>query len=701
MSAEAIVARSRIVLDALPRAITIVDRNAVIVGWNSVSEHLYGWAADEAIGRVLYDLIVPPALHAASAEIMARVLDGERWSGRINAIDSSGASLVTTSFLTPLRDADGTIVGAVGAADDASDLRVLEQRTNDLADHLLLALSAGQLGTWRWDKASGLTIWDEGMERLFGLEAGTFDGTYDSWVALLHPDDVARSLGVLDHAVETDSAYVTEHRVIWPDGSEHWIAGRGKTITAEDGSVLGTIGCSSDITDRKLAEVDAVRRAQQAEEAAARERLERERLEFLSVINDVARNAVDHLGLMRLVASAAVPRLGDWCAIHYQPVPSVPPERVLAHADPARQEWAEAVRDRFPFDPDGPHGVPAVIRSGRTEFVPRVNSPGLARALQNARPFDAEAIRPVVDLLRLTSVITVPLVSKRGVVGAMQFVSAESGRAYDPTDVALAEAAAGRVAQAIDNVWLVEQQRTIAETLQAALLPTHLPDVLGATIAVRYWAAGAVSEVGGDFYDVFALAQDSWAIVIGDVCGTGPTAAAVTAIARHTIRAAATHGATPTQVLNWVNQAILASGGGLFCTVLYATLEHRADGTWLLTSIAGGHPLPILVEPGGQSSVRHLGRHGTLIGVLPTLDVHPQATVLESGATVVVHTDGVNDVRPPHDLGDAALIEMVADAAAMAGPADQVAERLGVAIASILPIPERDDDVALVVLRID
>ncbi len=702
--ARALVERSRIVLDALPRAITIVDRDAVIIGWNAVSEHLYGWTAAEAVGRVLYDLIVPPELHDASAEIMSRVLGGERWSGRINAVGRDGAHLVTTSFLTPLRDADGSIVGAVGAADDASDLRVLEQRTSDLADHLLLALSAGQLGTWRWDLASGLTLWDEGMERLFGLEPGSFDGTYDAWVALLHPDDAERSLGVLDRAVETDSAYVTEHRIIWPDGSVHWVSGRGKTITDPHGTVIGTIGCSIDITDRKLAEVDAERRAREAEAAARRERLERERLEFLATINDVARNATDHVALMVSVAAAAVPRLGDWCTVHYQPAPGAAPERALAHVDPAKQQWAEALRDRFPMDPESPIGVPAVMRTGRTQFVPHVDAVGLKHAIESLRPLDAPAIVPILDLLHLTSVVTVPFVTKRGIVGAMQFVSAESERVYDDTDVALAEAAAGRVAEALDNVWLVEQQRDIAETLQAALLPAHLPDVPGATIAVRYWAAGAVSEVGGDFYDVFPIAEHSWAIVIGDVCGTGPTAAAVTATARHTIRAAATHGATPTQVLNWVNDAILASGGGLFCTVLYSTLERRSDGTWLYTSVAGGHPLPMLVERDASGAVaptiRHLGRFGTLIGVLPRVTVHPFAVVLEPGATLVLHTDGVNDVRPPHAMDDAALTAMVVAAADVDGPADAVAQRLGAAIAGILPIPERDDDVAVVVLRI-
>ncbi|MCU1396539.1 MAG: regulatory protein [Ilumatobacteraceae bacterium] len=700
---EAIVARSQNVLDALPRAITIVDRDGVIVGWNTVSENLYGWTADEAVGQVLDDLITPTDLRATGMAIMQQVLAGERWSGRINAVGRDGSIIATESFLTPLRDNDGAIIGAIGAADDARDLRQLEQRTTDLAEHLVLALAAGELGTWRWDKASGITLWDDGMERLFGLEPGTFDGTYEAWVAMLHPEDRERSLGTLDRAVTENDAYTTEHRVMWPDGTVRWIQGRGKTLTDERGEVIGTIGCSSDVTDRKLAEVAALRRVQEAEAAAERERLQRERLEFLAAVTDVVRASTDHRSLMRGVARLAVPRLGDWCSVHYRPSPGAPFERVLAHVDPSKQEWAEAMRDRYPVDPDGVIGVPAVMRSGITQFVRRVNTAGLGAVIESVRPGEGGTILPVVEALHLTSLITVPLITKRGVIGAMQFISAESERVYDESDVALAEAAAGRVAEAVDNAWLIEQQRTIAVTLQAALLPDTLPTIPGASVAVRYWAAGEVAEVGGDFYDVFAIGERTWAIVIGDVCGTGPTAAAVTATARHTIRAAATHGASPNEVMYWVNDAIRAGGSGLFCTLLYATLEHRDDGSWLLTTVAGGHPLPILVErPGGGSptATTMIGEHGTLIGILRRIAVHSITTVLSPGDTVVVHTDGVNDVRAPGALDDDALRAMVEHAADIDGPADAVAERLGTAIAEILPIPERDDDVALVVLRI-
>jgi serine phosphatase RsbU (regulator of sigma subunit) len=279
----------------------------------------------------------------------------------------------------------------------------------------------------------------------------------------------------------------------------------------------------------------------------------------------------------------------------------------------------------------------------------------------------------------------------------MQFVSAESARTYDDDDLALAEAAAGRVAAALDNAWLNKQYRGVAGALQEALLPVAVPDIDGVDMAVRYWAAGLVNEVGGDFYDVFPIGPERWSIVIGDVCGTGPEAAAVTAKARHTIRAAATHGAEHKDVLQWVNDAILASGRSRFCTVLYATLERRPDTRWTLTTSAAGHPLPIVAT---QEGTHLVGRPGTLAGVCRRLDLTVSTTHLASGDTLVLYTDGITDVAPPHGLIEADMRDLVAEAA-VAPTAHDVVETLHERLNQILPFERRHDDMALVVLRID
>ena len=114
------------------------------------------------------------------------------------------------------------------------------------------------------------------------------------------------------------------------------------------------------------------------------------------------------------------------------------------------------------------------MSTGVTEVIERVTDDDLEEALARVSSAAGETRGAVIDL-GITSVITAPLTTKRGVVGAMQFVSAESGRSYDRDDVALAEVVASRVADAADNMWLTAQHRQIASVLQRALLPPVLP----------------------------------------------------------------------------------------------------------------------------------------------------------------------------------------------------------------------------------
>src|SRR5262249_51166734 len=150
-------------------------------------------------------------------------------------------------------------------------------------------------------------------------------------------------------------------------------------------------------------------------------------------------------------------------------------------------------------------------------------------------------------------------------------------------------------------------------TLQASLLPAMLPEIPRVDIAVRYWAAGEGTSVGGDFYDAFAIDEDRWAAVIGDVCGTGPAAAALTGLARHTIRASAWHGATPGEVLSNLNNAVLQCGQRTFCTALYCELVPHDEGVRFRVAV-GGHPLPLRREPHGKCET--FGEPGTLLGLI-------------------------------------------------------------------------------------
>ena len=312
-------------------------------------------------------------------------------------------------------------------------------------------------------------------------------------------------------------------------------------------------------------------------------------------------------------------------------------------------------------------------------------------------PLGPVEARAIIEALDLTSLVIVPLITKRGVIGAMQFVSAESGHRYDRSDLALAQAVAGRVAEAVDSLWQADQQRHIAATLQRALLPPGIPAIDGVSTAVRYWPSGA-AEAGGDFYDIFPMSGRRWAGVVGDVGGKGGDAAALTGIARHTIRAAALHGQDHRAVLEWVNQAVLNSARDQYCTALYATLESAPDG-WSLTASVGGHPLPIVIRADG--SVDRVGAHGTLLGEYPDVTIRARTVALRPGDTVAFFTDGVTDVPPPQTLSDAEFTDLLVAAADGGADAETVADRVAAALAEHGPLDGRVDDIAIVILHIE
>jgi len=684
---------ARAVLDALVRAVVVTDPDGHILLWNRSAEELYGWADHEVLGRSILDVLAPDDEFGANHQDLMTVADGKVMSGDRLVTRRDGQLLRVLTFTRPIRDESGKTVALVGASEDVGALRDAEQQARDLSEHFHSALEAGGLGTWRWNMKTGETVWDARLEGLFGLSPGEFDGTFDTYVSLLHPDDRQPLLDALTRAVESKSTYRVEHRAVWPDGSVHWIAGVGGVTLDESNEVTGTVGCSMDVTERMEQELERQRLADVAMSAATNERLLRERLEFLGIINDALNASSTVPEVMRNVTTMAVPRLGDWCSIHVLPGDGrSTPDIEVAHVDPAMAAYARELHDRFPYDPDAPAGVAAVIRTGVTEFYSEIDE----EVLESLDVTD-EA-RALLTELDLRSAISVAMKKRGRILGAIQFVSTSASGPYTHDDVALAETVAGRVASSIENRRLHEEQLEIAATLQRSLLPEQLPVVPGIDTAVRYWANGAAAEVGGDFYDMFALEEAGhFAVVLGDVCGTGPAAAALTGLARHTIRDSAWHHDAPDAVLASLNRAVRRSASNTFLTCVYATIEPSGDGTRRLTIACGGHPLPTLVDARGAAT---LGSPGTLLGVLDEIDIHVTSVELGEGDVVVFHTDGATDVAPPYALDETAWRMLVHEAARSGESADAIAENIQRALEAVLPFESRNDDIALLVMAV-
>jgi serine phosphatase RsbU (regulator of sigma subunit) len=213
---------------------------------------------------------------------------------------------------------------------------------------------------------------------------------------------------------------------------------------------------------------------------------------------------------------------------------------------------------------------------------------------------------------------------------------------FDEVDRRLAEEIGRRTAVAIDNARLHRSRAEVAMTLQATLLPPELPDVPGADIAAEYHPSGDGVEVGGDFYDVFSLSEDRWVLMIGDVCGTGPAAAALTSQIRHGARVAARAGLRPAAVVPAINASLIDTiQAGRFCTMVYAELVSRPSGL-VLQVICAGHPPPIVIRDG---YAQELPVRGPLLGIIPFARFSPMETTIRPGEVMVLVTDGAIEAR--------------------------------------------------------
>jgi serine phosphatase RsbU (regulator of sigma subunit) len=364
---------------------------------------------------------------------------------------------------------------------------------------------------------------------------------------------------------------------------------------------------------------------------------------------------------------------------------------VVAHSDPSKVELAVEYQQRWPVDPSAPTGVPNVLRTGEPELYPVISDEMLEEGVDH--PEQLEAIRS----LGMRSAMIVPMEARGRRLGAVTLVTSESGRSFGDRDLALAQGLATRCAMAIDNARLYGERSHIARTLQESLLPPELPQPQGLEIAARFRAAGEAYEVGGDFYDVFPTGTGGWAAVIGDVCGKGPEAAAVTALARYTLRATAMRERSPARILLTLNEAMLRQRTDRrFCTVLYASIE-VGDGGTELRFANGGHPLPLVIRADG--TVREVGEPGTLLGILPDPDLGDEEVTLEPGDSIVLYTDGVTDAAAPEVIRDPEELARLVSGRE-AGSADEIADELLRLAVGDTNASEPRDDIAIMVVRV-
>ncbi|MBV8430943.1 MAG: SpoIIE family protein phosphatase [Solirubrobacterales bacterium] len=449
-------------------------------------------------------------------------------------------------------------------------------------------------------------------------------------------------------------------------GAERWLLHKSTPVFDEAGELSLAVNVIEDVTDVKRAELTQRLLAEASKELSS---------------------SLDYEQTLQRVARLAVPQLADWCGVRVRTHHDQLEQVAVAHVDPEKVALAREFGDRYPTRVSDTSGAARVVRTGESLLVREITPEMIDQADANQEQ------RQLVRELQMRSVIMVPLaLPGRPALGVLTMVMAESGRLFEDHDLVLAEELGRRAAVAVENASLYTERSRIASTLQQSLLPEALPEIEGFELASLYRAAGEHSDVGGDFYDAFAI-PSGWVVLVGDVTGRGPQAAALTSLARYTIRTAARLLDDPLAALEQLNAELRARSQPSLVTVACASLRETAQGTRADVVLAG-HPPAYHLR---QGSARQVGYFASPLGAWEAGGWQPETVTLEPGDQLVLYTDGVIDtVGRGERFGEERLAAVLAGAE---GAMDAV-QRVDEALREFAQGPQGDDTAVLALERV-
>jgi len=539
--------------------------------------------------------------------------------------------------------------------------------------------------------------WDDQLMRVFGVPPGQFGGTFAAYLALIHPDDVDHTAATVEESLRSRQDHYVEHRVVHPDGSVRWISGTGRVLTDDRGEVVAMVGVGADITEQHAAHEAAIAAEAATAFAVSAAALAESRLALLGRVSAVVGRSLDVGTTMQQIADIVVEeQLADWCVVQLPGGEHGIDQVALAHRDPDMVAMARRVQEDYPPRLQDDAGLGKVLLTGAPELWPSIPAEALVEGAEDATHLE------LLKSLHMTAAMIIPLAGRNEVLGAMTLIGTQ-GRSFDENDLKVATEVGARAGIALDNARLYADRDTVARALQLSLLPAALPDVPGAELAALHRPGSPTLGVGGDFYDAFRVG-DGWYLVVGDVCGKGVEAAALTGAVRYAVRTASASRTSPAEILTIVNHTLLREEwSGRFATLVVARLDLGRDSTWVTVSSAG-HPAPLLRR--ADSTVVGLATAGTIVGALAEATFEDARHALSRGDCLLLYTDGVTEAGSRHDLfGDRRLADAFSSAASQ--PASVIATDVLEAVDAFRcegrspdEPPDQGDDIALMVCRL-
>ena len=237
------VANVEVLLEALSMGALLVDDRQRITTLNEAAGQTLGYEREELIGRPVGPLFAAPDPFATGGRPVSTV--------QTEAHRKDGTSFAAQVGVSSIHTREGTFTIVTIVHD--TELRRAEASLLVNEERLRLAQEGASQGVWDWHVASERLELSPELERMYGLEAGSFSGRAEDWVKLVHPDDLARILDQIERAIVAHTTIETEFRVLHPTGVR-WMASKGRALYDPTGTPLRILGVNVDVTERKLAE---------------------------------------------------------------------------------------------------------------------------------------------------------------------------------------------------------------------------------------------------------------------------------------------------------------------------------------------------------------------------------------------------------------------------------------------------------------